>query len=506
MVDAEEPRDQGSEDLKRQSVGGYLWLLSGNGVQAIIQIGVLAVLARLIPPRVFGLLAAGRIVAELGVKVGITGIGRAIIQKKELSKDYIQTAFTVACLIGVGLAALMTAGADVVAGLFDLQGLRPVVSALSLFVIARALSLVSASVLERRLEFARLKAYQITGYLVGYGAVGISLAVNGFGVWALVAAVVVEASLGGLLQFLSVRHGLVPRVDRRSLREMAEYAGGISLTSISSFVALRGDYFIVARWLGDTALGLYERSYKLIEGGLQLGGALDRVMFPALSKMQGFPERMGRAFGRSVAVMALVFMPFSAFLCVMAPELIRLLLGADWTAAIPVFQVLAFGLYLRSAYKLAGGLARAKGFVYELALRQALYAVLIVTGAIGGARWGVQGVALAVLAVLAIHYVSMSSMGMRHADIGWKAFVHLHVHGLVLCALVTVVSLMAASWLRTITTLDWAVLSATGVCNVGVVLGVINWLPRKVIGASGIWLLETLDEHFPVGAVVRWLE
>lgn len=493
------------DNVKQKSVGGLLWLLSGNGAQAILQIGILAILARLIKPSEFGLLAAGRIVAEFGVKVGIAGIGRAIIQANDLSERYVATAFTVSSVVGVVIAALLFAGADTVAGLFGLQGLSPIIGALAFYVVIRALSLVSANLLERRLQFARLKAFQITGYLIGYGVVGISLAINQYEVWALVGAVLTEAAVTGILQFFAIRHRLVPWLDGRSLQKMARYAGGISLTSVSSFIALRADYFVVARWLGDTALGLYERSYKLIEGGLQLGGALDRVLFPAMSRMQEFPDRIRRAFGRSVAVMALVFLPFSAFLSLVAPEVVRLLLGENWSGAIPVFQVLAFGLYLRSGYKLAGGLARAKGFVYELALRQGIYALMVVVGAVVGAQAGVQEVAVAILAVLVLHYISMSSMGIRHADIEWKQFFRLHYYGVLLAMTVSAVTWLVVSSVRGMLAPDWVVLLAAVGGNTVVLLTAINVMPKQIVGENGIWLFETLNERLPISIVIRWL-
>lgn len=497
--------DGDSGGLKRESVSGLLWLLSGTGVQAIVQIAVVAILARLIAPKAFGLLATSKVVANMGLNIGVSGIGRAVIQKQDLSDKYVRTAFTASTLIGLVISAVLFAGADFIAELFSLPDIEPVIRGLALYVVIQAMVSVSTGLLERRLQFARLKSFQVVGYIVGYGGVGVYLAHRQLGVWALVAAVLVQAAVTGILQYMSIRHSVIPTVDRQSVKELAHYAGGMSLTGMFNFAALRADYLVVARWLGDTAVGLYERAYRLMEGGLKAGAALDQVLFPAMSRLQDAPETLARVYRRSVAAMALLFLPGSVFLFVTAPEIVRLALGGEWSRAIPVFRLFAFGVFLRSGYKLAAGVARAKGFVYELSLRQGVYAILVVGGAIIGAQAGIEEVALAILIVLVIHYLSMAAMGVRHTQVSWMEFAGAHYHGLVVSGLVLVISGLVAISLRRVGPPDYVVLSAVIVANLGVLLVLINWTPKKVLGVDGIWLLETLDDRFPLGGLVRWL-
>src|SRR5258708_26793928 len=143
-------------------------------------------------------------------------------------------------------------------------------------------------------------------------------------------------------------------------------------------------------------------------------------------------------FRRGVATMALITLPLSALLVVLAPEAVPALLGPKWTPVIVPFQILTLGIFLRTSYRISDVVARATGAVYRRAWRQAIYLACVVAGGWFGRHWGIAGVALGVLGALAVNYLLMAHLGLRLAGLSWRRFGQAHLHALLTAAVVAV--------------------------------------------------------------------
>ena len=145
-------------------------------------------------------------------------------------------------------------------------------------------------------------------------------------------------------------------------------------------------------------LGYYSRAYQLVAmPAMLLGQMMDRVLFPVMASFQHARARLAEAYRRGISLVATVMAPLSVLIVMLAPEIVRVLLGPDWGPVVAPLRVLALGLVCRTGYKISDSLARSVGTVYKRAWRQAIYAALVVTGALVGRRWGITGVAWGVL-------------------------------------------------------------------------------------------------------------
>lgn len=487
------------QGLTHRTIVGFFWSFSGTGVQAVLNILVLTILARLIPPEDFGLIGIASILTMFAGLFYQMGIGPSLIQRKELREAHIRSAFTMTLVLSTVLTGVTWLIAPLFASFYrDMNGLTEVIRVLAFLFIINGSGLIARALNHRNLNF-RIKArFNVISYVVGYGVVGVALAFMGFGVWALVSASLSQSLLSSILYLRASPHAKAPQLDWPALRELLAFGSGATLGEIFFKVSNTADTLIVGATLGAQAAGLYSRAYQLmVLPSRYFGQVLDSVLFTAMSKIQDRPEALGAVYRRGVVAIALVATPMSAFLFVLAPEFIQVLLGSQWGAAIIPFQIFAASMLFRTSFKMAESLSRAAGAVFQRALRQFIYALLVIIGTWVGQRWGIVGVSLGVSVAIAVNFLLMAQLSLRITKTSWGHFFRIHLPALGLTAVVLLETWLIATGLRGLGWPDLAVLlSATAL--VGLTLLALIWFaPRLVLGGDGMWLLKTFGGYMP---------
>lgn len=425
--------------LGERTMGAAQWRLAASLVQAGLQFGIGVLLARLLPPGDFGLVALALVVIGLVTLVSDLGLGRAAIQRRQLSERHVRVAFTGSVALGALMTVAVALIAPLAAQVTRTPALTPVLRAESVLFLVGGVGITARALLQRSLHFRRLFWVDFTAYGVGYAGVGLALALAGAGVWALVAAAVTQGLLASLLALQAVRHPLRPLLARTELNDLLGFGVGVSLNGVINYAARNGDNFIVGRWLGTGALGLYARAYHLMELPLlHVSAVLGSVLFPALSEIQHDRARLRRAYLLSVQMTVLVAAPVMAGMLIAAPHLVLGLYGPRWEGVIPPLQILsAVGLF-RAVYHLSGAVTQASGRVYAELRRQVVYAALVIGGGLAGRWWGITGVAVGVALAITFMYVAMARLSLRIVEGGWREFARAHTAGLVVAAWVAV--------------------------------------------------------------------
>jgi PST family polysaccharide transporter len=432
--------------VTKRTVSGFIWIFSGSAVQSLLRIGVLVVLARLLSPTEFGLVGAATVVISLADVFSQLGVSPAIVQRPDLDDTHISAGFTVSLLLGLVTGLLVAALSPWLARAFNINALTPIIAALALSFPLRGCSVVAEALLQRAMRFRAIAGVTIASFILGYAFVSVTLALLGWGVWSLVFGQLTQTLFmtGGYLYY--ARHSLALSLNRPAMGQLLHFGTGISVSRIGNYIALNADNFIVGRYLGASALGFYSRAYQfLMQPTNLIGSVVDRVLFPAMVSVQNDREKLTRGYRRCVALSAMITLPLSALLIVLAPDIIRLLLGQKWLGMTVPFQILAVSLVGRTGYKTSDTLARAKGAVYSGAWRQWIYAVEIVVGAGLGLRWGLTGVACGVTIAILMQYAVMLDFGRRFADVSWLDLAWLHLRHLGIALVVAAVSLACKS-------------------------------------------------------------
>jgi PST family polysaccharide transporter len=483
--------------LTQKTIKAGSWHFMSLATKAILQLLVIAILARHVLPEEFGYIALANIVLVFVEMFAEAGLGPAIVQKKELREEHIRIAFTLSVTLGMLFVFVLWIGAPWIATFFKAKPLLSVIRWLGFSVLITKLGMVARSLIERDMRFDKLMRIDIGSYIFGYALVGIILALLGYGVWAIVAGKLVQCSLQSIFLFISRPHSIKVVFSTNEYKELLTFGGGLTLSRIFDNAAGQGDYFIVGRFLQSKLLGFYERaSFIMMVPGQYLGLLLDKVLFPAMSKIQDQSKRLENAYLRGISVVNIILVPMSILMIVVAPELILILLGPNWTKAIVPLQILLVTISFRIYVNISDTLVRAKGAVYASAARKAVFAFFIIFGSWIGKHWGLAGVAVAVNVAVIINYILMTQLSIRVVNGKWRDYLKVLKNGFIIGGILLVVSFTLVKVLRLYTDSALLILFTTGICG-GSILIIIFLLFPRILGCSGFWLLYQLIEALP---------
>jgi PST family polysaccharide transporter len=333
-------------------------------------------------------------------------------------------------------------------------------------------------------------------------------------VWALAGGAAAHTAVRTTLLLRAAPHPCRPSLSRREVRDLLSFGIGETLNRIGAYVGVTADAFVVGRWLGAPALGFYSRAYQVTALPLaHVSAVMNSVLFPAFSRIQGELARVRRGYLASVALASLAAFPLLAAVAAIAPELLVAVLGAKWAAAIVPLQILCVGGMLQAVSSLGDAVARSAGAIYWKSACQGVYAACVIAGAVVGLPWGVNGVAVGVVAAMAIMYVLMSALSLRVAQARWREFFAAQRPAACIAAVVFGVGYVAAAVLRGVNPAPWPVLVGAALACVAAGGLAIVLVPRRWYDATVLEALDALRRKLRVQQAstvatiaVRWRE
>jgi PST family polysaccharide transporter len=402
-----------------------LWVFAGKLGNQVITLGIVMILARLLTPEDFGIVAASQVILVLSQVVVRFGIGAYLIQAEVLTPRIIGTAQTLILTAALAISALLLPLAGPIGDAINVPQLAQIMPVLlASFILSAAIN-PSASLLSREMEFKFLARTEVASHAIGYGAVAIALAALEFGFWAIILGTFAQTLMRALLVFRRVPVWPSLSMTLSEITPMLRFGGGVFLAQLMSNTAQRVDNLIITATMGPAALGYYSRAYSLMEISNKLIGSVFReTLFSGFSKKRREGQRTERdaTFLMGHAFAAFLIVPIMALMWLLAKEIIFVLLGSNWDAAVPVLKILALGMFFRLGYKVSGTFILSEGAVYSLAVRNLVYAILVASGAWIGSRWGISGVAWGVFCALAVHFLSMTCAALQHCESSWHAY------------------------------------------------------------------------------------
>lgn len=328
-------------DLKVKTARGALSSVVGQGLNFVLRIGSMVVIARLVTPEQFGLVGMVTAVTGLLNLLRDGGLPQATVQRATLPAELTSTLFWLNFAIGVLLAGLTALAAPFLAAFYDDPRLFWITVVLGSAFVFNGASAQHRALLQRSMRFGIVVAIDTVALIVSI-AVGIGMAVAELGYWALVGMAVALPATA--MVGLWTASGWVPGRPKSGTdaRAMLRYGGLITLNSVVVYVAYNVDKVLLGRFWGAEVLGLYGRAYQLISLPTEnLQSAMGWVMFPALARVQDDPTRLRRFFLRGYGLFLSVVIPITMACGLLADDIVRVLLGPQWSAAVPVFVLLA---------------------------------------------------------------------------------------------------------------------------------------------------------------------
>jgi PST family polysaccharide transporter len=490
------PSDRRS--LTHKTIDGLFWASFGAVSNVALQLGVVAVLARILIPKDFGMIAAaGTLIGLSSILVNL-GVAPAIVQRRDLTPDHINTGFTISVAMGAIIGLLFVLCAPLIADLYRMPQLTNVLRVLSLIFPITSSGLVAEALLSREMRFRRISIRNVLSYVFGYGLVSVTLALLGFGVWSLVLGQLVQTSLQAFQTILIAGQQLRFGWSAQARRDLMSYGVGFTLARFGNYAANQADNVIVGRLLGPSALGFYSRAYQFISMPANLFGAVtNAVLFPAMAAVQHQQEKLERAYRQSLAIIAMATLPVSGLLFIAAPEAVTVLLGPRWAPVISPFQVLVLSLLFRTSYKMSDSLARASAATMNRAWRQWFYAGSVIAGSIIGSRHGITGVAVGVSIAIVLNFFLMLQLSIMLSGVSAKILLVIHLRHLLVALVTTAAAYAAISLARSFEIPPFARLLTAAAAAGGAWLLLATFVP-KLLGQELTWLISILKSRLAV--------
>jgi PST family polysaccharide transporter len=380
-------------DLGRRSARGAGITLAGQALRIVLQLASTTVLARLLSPRDYGLLAVGLVVVGVGEVFRDMGLSTSAVRARTLTPGQRDGLFWLNTAAGALLGLVAFAAAPLVAAAFSQPVLADVTRLLALTFVLNGLATQHRAGLTRDLRFGSLVVVDLAAQVLALG-VAISAAALGWGWRALVAQQLTQAAVVLLLVVLLGRW--LPGRPRRGVGLMPHlrFGGGITGTHLLYYLGNNLDSLALGLWSGPVALGIYNRGFQLLMTPLnQIRSPASTVAVPVLARLQDDTDRFGEYLRRGQLALGYTLVAGMALVAGAAEPLVHLLLGSRWDAVAPVLALLAIAggaqtlAFVGSWVYLSRGLSGA--LLRYTVLSLALSAVCIAVGS----RFGVVGVA-----------------------------------------------------------------------------------------------------------------
>ncbi len=372
--------------------GGTIMIVS-QGFKFIFNMASAVVLARLLTPNDYGLIAMVAVIVNFSYPLRNLGLSAATMQRAEINNAQVSNLFWVNVGLSLAASAITMAIAPAVASFYGESRLTWIILVVAAGFIFGGLTVQHEALLKRQMRFAALAGNEIASILLGTST-AIVLAALGVGYWALVfSSLATGASYAiGVWMICRWRPSLPSR--NSGVRSMIAFGRNLTGFNVLNYLARNLDNLLIGRYWGPQQLGLYARAYQLLLLPLdQIIAPIDAVAVTALSRLADTPERYNRAYMRMLEKLAMITMPAMAFMIVTSDWVVRVLLGPQWVETGRIFALLGIVGLVEPISSTMGWLLISQGRTRSIFHWGLIDATLSIVSIVAGLPWGAVGVA-----------------------------------------------------------------------------------------------------------------
>jgi O-antigen/teichoic acid export membrane protein len=406
--------------LETRTVRGIGWSATSQLAQLLMSILISAILARLLTPSDFGLIAMVVVFSNFVAIFSNFGLTSAIVQKKEISDETLSSTFWINVGLGALLTIAMAASAPLIAAFYSQPRLTPLVVFIATTFFIASFGNVQSALLTKRMNFKALAVIGICAIGIS-GPIAIFLAFSGYGVWSLAWYTVLSAFVTVVFTWIYARW--VPHFlfGLQHVKGLLGFGANLTGFGFVNYFTLNMDNLLVGRFLGSAPLGFYNLAYNLLVFPTSnISNVVGRVMFPALSTIQHDKQLVRDAYVTANRYIAAVSFPLMIWVLVMAPQLIRVVYGPKWISVIPLVQIFALAGIEQSIGTNVGWIFLSQGRTDVLFKVGVFTTVMVVISFVVGLRGGVEGVVIAYTVAIYLAAYPVFAIAFRLIDLKIK--------------------------------------------------------------------------------------
>ncbi len=478
-------------DLKSHSIRGGISTMGVQIISFIMNIAQTTVLARLLLPEDYGLVAMVGAITSFVTIFKDMGLSAAVIQKDNINQQQVSAVFWVNILFSLLISLIIALLAPVLVYFYKEERLLDITLVTSLSMFITGLSLQHNALMKRQMKFTALSMIQL-GSVTGSIITGVVIAWLGYGYWALVISGVVYPLL--LTVALWIVCDWRPNFDFKTsnVRTFLTFGAGVTGFDLVNHFSRNMDSVFIGKFVGSVALGLYSKAYQLLMLPItQLRNPLNAIALPALSSLQHDAPKFQNFYAKYLFILAFFSMPIVIYLGVFSDEIILIVLGEGWTEAGYLFKLLAVAAFIQPIASTQGLVLITTGKVKKYFNVGLVNAVFMVSGfAVGVFAGGAQGVAIAQAVVVYALFIPFLYYCLKGSPVSVAVFLKEISFPFLYSLLSCGAMLYAKYWLSQ----QPDQMSPLILCAVGFIVGGIVYLGLMyLIPASKVKFLQILD-------------
>jgi len=394
--------------VKKEITNGVFWIGVAKYSGIVVQLFISAILARLISPSAFGTIAVAVVLLYFFNILADIGIGPAVVQYKQLTKQQLNSLFTLTVYIGIVLSVAFYFLSGTIANYYEDSMLERVCQMIAFVILFQSLNVVPNSLMRKDKHF-RIIALSTLFFQVVSGVIAVWGAFHEWGIYALLVAPILS-SIGVLfVNYYYYPLRLVIRMNREAIRMVASFSFFQFAFSFCNYFSRNLDKLIIGKYFSLTQLGYYDKSYHLMMLPIQnVAYVMEPVLHPVLSSLQNDKHELKIKNQKLAVLISNISFPIGLILFFCGEELVKIIYGDQWDAAIPVFRILALSLPLQMILSTNVPIFQAAGKTNHLFVSGMLNTFCTVSGFIIAAHLGrsIEAVAWSWDITLVINFVN----------------------------------------------------------------------------------------------------
>jgi len=390
--------------VKEKTISGLLWSSVDNVGLNVVRMIITVILARLLEPADFGLIALLTIFISISESMVQGGFTSAMIRKTDVRDDDYSTVFIFNLAVSVLLYAILYATSPLIASFFGQPELNPITKVVALVIIFHSFGIVQNITLRKEINFKSIAIVNLGSTILSGGA-GVLMALNGYGVWSLVTQMTSKAFLTSLFLWIFGKWKLSLKFNKASFKSNFNFGYKLTLSDIVNSIANNAYDVVIGKVYSASTLGFFYQARRLsrLSSGI-ISRVFKSVSFPVLSSLQNDKEKFGRAYLQFLRSAAFISFPLMMLLIVIAAPLITLLLSEKWTDTIPYFQLLCINGMLIPLIVISGNIPVIVGRSDLLLKFTLFYNVQMVIALVITASLGVLAMVIGLVVQMVTHF------------------------------------------------------------------------------------------------------
>ena len=373
-----------ANNIKRQLFSGVFYTALAKYSGIIISLVVAGILARLLSPDDFGIVAIATVIIAFFNLFTDMGISPAIIQHKALTKEELSDIFSFTVWTGIAISLLFFAASWLIADYYDSQILRILCQLLSVNLFFASATIVPGAMFYRNKEFKYIAVRSFTIQIAG-GAGAVTAALCGAGLYALIITPIISSILIFVISYQRYPQRLRFTWGLTALRKIFSYSAYQFLFNVINYFSRNLDKLLIGKHMSMSDLGYYEKSYRLMMLPLQnITQVITPVMHPIFSDFQDDKAKLASSYERIVRILSFIGLRMSVLLFFTAQEVTLIIFGNQWLPSVPVFRILSLSVGVQIILSSSGSIFQAAGDTRSLFICGVFSSTLNVAGMLIG--------------------------------------------------------------------------------------------------------------------------